>query len=359
MGEILCDAGQDVKGCEHLLKISVIIPCYNPDETLLEKCVRSILMQTYRDFEIIVVNDGSDDEFTNVFFKIHDMDTRICILNKDHAGVSAARNYGVTKACGEYIVFVDADDVITPYFFSESIEIAEREHADCVIGANYHTKNVLDKIEHGNPTVYSVFEAEQKDELKTYVALKKRWKVGEMGYIGKGPVSRLVRSDVAKITSFDENLAFCEDRVWNLELLKNCSKVCVANQIWYIYYINSVSVSNKYNRQIVSQVKEYLSVITSYVDLSNDIEYFYFVLTILEDLRFIYHCYLRHKKAFRSKNESKKARLEIYTGSPWIMINEDRFFKLASVKVKIKALLFKFHLLFTFYDVKQKMGGNI
>ena len=96
---------------EYKDKISVVVPIYNV-EKYLEKCIKSILNQTYNNLEIILVNDGSTDNCLNICKKFEKIDKRIFVINKENGGLSEARNYGIDKATGKYITFVDSDDYI-------------------------------------------------------------------------------------------------------------------------------------------------------------------------------------------------------------------------------------------------------
>ena len=94
-----------------MVKFSIIVPVYNV-EKYLEDCLDSILKQTYDDFEVIVVNDGSTDNSQKVIDNYAKRDNRIKAFKKKNGGVSDARNYGISKAKGEYFIFVDSDDTI-------------------------------------------------------------------------------------------------------------------------------------------------------------------------------------------------------------------------------------------------------
>lgn len=92
-------------------KISLIVPIYNIEECV-EECIESILNQTFKDFEVILVDDGSTDNSLNICRKYEKKDTRITVVNKKNGGLSDARNAGINKACGEYLCFIDGDDFI-------------------------------------------------------------------------------------------------------------------------------------------------------------------------------------------------------------------------------------------------------
>lgn len=101
--------------------VSIIVPVYNSDR-YLEECLNSILSQTYRNFELIVVNDGSLDNSLEVAECIANKDYRIKVFNKKNGGVSSARNFGMDRSMGDYIIFVDADDIVDNDFAELMIE---------------------------------------------------------------------------------------------------------------------------------------------------------------------------------------------------------------------------------------------
>jgi glycosyltransferase involved in cell wall biosynthesis len=103
--------------------ISIIIPVYN-SSAYLDKCIGSVLMQTYKNIEVILVNDGSADDSFEICQKYAENDHRIKLINKDNGGVSSARNAGIRASSGRYIAFVDSDDTISPDFCSKMLEAA-------------------------------------------------------------------------------------------------------------------------------------------------------------------------------------------------------------------------------------------
>lgn len=98
--------------------ISIIIPVYNT-EKYLKECLDSILKQTYRDIEIILVNDGSTDHSLKICYEYQNKDTRIRVFDKKNTGVSSTRNFGLKEAKGEYISFCDSDDIIVPQLYEK------------------------------------------------------------------------------------------------------------------------------------------------------------------------------------------------------------------------------------------------
>lgn len=112
--------------------ISVIIPVYNV-EKYLEKCVSSVLYNTYHDLEVICVNDGSPDNCLEILKRMQAKDDRIVIINQVNQGVQMARNNGIKAANGEYIAFIDSDDYIHPQYFETLLNCMEKRNANVVI----------------------------------------------------------------------------------------------------------------------------------------------------------------------------------------------------------------------------------
>lgn len=94
-------------------KVSVIVPVYNV-EKLLQRCIDSILAQTFTDFELLLIDDGSKDKSGEICDEYAAKDSRIRVFHKQNGGVSTARNIGIDKAQGEWIYFVDSDDIVLP-----------------------------------------------------------------------------------------------------------------------------------------------------------------------------------------------------------------------------------------------------
>ena len=114
--------------------ISVIIPLYNK-ETLISKTIHSVLSQSYRDFEVIVINDGSSDKSVNVVEEFHS--EKIRIISQQNAGVSAARNRGIEEAQGKYVAFLDADDEWRPDYLENQMLLAHQFPECDVVAHSY------------------------------------------------------------------------------------------------------------------------------------------------------------------------------------------------------------------------------
>ncbi|MEQ8197960.1 MAG: glycosyltransferase [Clostridiaceae bacterium] len=113
-------------------RISIIVPCFN-SEKYLEKCMDSIVSQTFRDIEIIAVNDGSRDRSLEILKKYEDQDERVRIIDKSNEGVSAARNTALKKARGQCVMFVDSDDWVDKDTCEKAVTVMEDHNADVVM----------------------------------------------------------------------------------------------------------------------------------------------------------------------------------------------------------------------------------
>lgn len=135
--------------------ISIIVPVYNVEQYLC-KCIDSILMQTFKHLQIILVDDGSEDLSGKICDKYEQKDKRIKVIHKQNGGLSDARNCGLDNASGEYVIFVDSDDYIEKDACAKLIEIASKYKVDIVTGEarviqnhkkmtlkNYDTKEIV------------------------------------------------------------------------------------------------------------------------------------------------------------------------------------------------------------------------
>ena len=122
---------------------SIIIPLYNKEQSIAST-LQTVLKQTYQDFEIVIVNDGSTDHSVEEVTKV--LDSRIRLIHQSNAGVSAARNRGIEEAKGEYIAFLDADDVWKPDYLKTQYELTLKYPGCSVFTCNYEFKDTQEKV---------------------------------------------------------------------------------------------------------------------------------------------------------------------------------------------------------------------
>lgn len=225
--------------------VSVIIPVYNAEKTLYD-CLKSIMMQTYKNIEIIVINDGSSDNSKLYIEKLIGVDNRIVLIDKENGGVSSARNKGLDYSKGKYIIFVDCDDKIDINFIKESVDLVKKENSELVIsGYNMiycNNKNTIDEIEilpNCCGTNTQQFLLNNYSKLINNKILISCW--------GKLFLRKYIDN-----LRFDEDITIGEDMLFVFNYLRKVKNISVLNKIGYKYYINaSFSITKNYyhNRQ--------------------------------------------------------------------------------------------------------------
>lgn len=201
--------------------ISVIVPVYNAESTLI-RCVDSILAQTYKNFELILVNDGSQDRSAEIIDNYASEDSRVIAIHKTNGGVSSARNRGLDMAKGEYIAFADSDDEVRPNWLKIFIEsIGDSDIAVQSIDFVGNAKQVRTI-----GTKYGIGNEEITTLLITHDIL---------GFL----FCKLFRKEIINSNKirFNENLKFREDDVFVLEYLEKISRWVSKDSSNYIYYI--------------------------------------------------------------------------------------------------------------------------
>lgn len=215
--------------------ISIIIPVYNVDN-YLSTCIDSVLYQTFDNWELILVNDGSPDNSGTICDQYSSKDKRIRTFHKSNGGVSSARNLGINKAQGEWLYFIDSDDFIEKETLSVLVERLHKNSADLIVHGlvnDYVDKRILKpytdkKID--NRSIQSLIEFTDK------------------GGLLRGPVCKLyLRYIVDKYKiRFDESFSYGEDTKFTFEYLKNCNSIIFINEMFYHYcFRENESLSKK------------------------------------------------------------------------------------------------------------------
>lgn len=208
--------------------VSIIVPIYN-SEQYLPQCLDSILSQTYTDFELLLVDDGSKDQSGSICDEYAMKDPRIRVFHKENGGVSAARNLALQEARGKYICFCDSDDEMRDCYLQTLLSIEEKTGADMVVGSvctfvekvKRHIPNILEDKKYGN------------DELGLLLCDLRR-----KGMLGV-PWNKLFRKEIIKDhhITFDINTCLYEDEIFILEYLQYVNKVVSTKIVIYNYIL--------------------------------------------------------------------------------------------------------------------------
>ena len=213
--------------------ISIIVPVYNV-ENYLEECLDSIKNQTYTDIEVILVNDGSTDNSQVICERYCQQDPRFHLINQSNQGQSVARNNGVAASRGEFITFVDSDDVIKSdmlqqlmRYMDTGIDIVECDRTEAIQCLNEEKKDIHVKELDSNEALYECFNHG----------------------VSWSPVAKLYRREIVEKVPFLENLIY-EDFYTGIVSLKYIHKMRKINYIGYYYrYHTSSTMNQKYSEK--------------------------------------------------------------------------------------------------------------
>lgn len=222
--------------------ISVIVPVYNV-EKYLEKCVDSIVNQTYKNLEIILVDDGATDNSGKICDELVELDNRIKVYHKKNGGLSDARNYGVERATGDYIGFVDSDDYIDAEMYEKLYEAIKKENVDvaeCNLKIVYPEKTDL----FTDQKYYQI--CNKQEYLEEYLKIEK--------IFGSACV-RLTKVDIAKKLKFPVGKLY-EDTYYAYDLIGIVDKYVIVDNPYYNYLMRENSITNaKFNPRIFDLIE--------------------------------------------------------------------------------------------------------
>lgn len=217
------------------MKLSVIVPIYNT-EKYIDKCINSILTQKFRDFELLLVNDGSTDASDKICSKYAKNDKRIKLLFQNNRGVSSARKLGLKVASGEYISFIDSDDWIDSSFYSEAIRYLD---------GNRDTDIFVINMRHEGVNNFFKIEQIQK-KCKKYNRLEAISEMLSRKNFAWNLCDKVYRYNSIKKNFFSDQLVVGEDLYVNWGIFSNIKYVYQDPKIIYHYRMRNDSVTHKY-----------------------------------------------------------------------------------------------------------------
>ena len=255
---------QKVKMMNETIKISIVMPVYNTPEKILREPVHSVLNQTYNTIELIIVDDGSKPECRGICDEIKKTDTRIVVLHQTNSGVSSARNNGTKAATGDYVMYMDSDDILGSLALEEGVAVIQNTNADFAFAAIQHIRDFKDfkGTTGGAVKNYILYEKGQIDEVRHSFLTQRNPhynKIMGTGFVNRGPCARLVKNKIAKSVTFNENLKIGEDVEWNMRVLSACTSVVFVPSIWYGYLIYGSSSLRKYYGNRAQLLETYLN----------------------------------------------------------------------------------------------------
>ncbi len=228
-------------------KISVIVPVYNV-ESYIGKCLDSIINQTYKNLEIILVDDGSTDNSPEICDKYAAGDERIIVIHKENDGVSSARNEGIRIATGDFIGFVDGDDFIESDMYETLVSMITSDDID-IATSGYCMEYPDGKVVFmKNEDEVPACPMDTKDFLR-YVFIRDKYR-NVAGYI----VTKLFRASVIKENDilFDENMVMTEDILFFSQILMLSKKIVYTEKHLYHYFQRETSAYHNFKLRIDS-----------------------------------------------------------------------------------------------------------
>lgn len=315
--------------------ISIIIPIYNAQETI-EKTVKSIFesFSDFADYEIILIDDGSSDNSKDICKCIENENNNVYLISKKNGGVSSARNVGIQKAHGKYIMFVDSDDLLGNYI---GRLIVDNINSDIDL-LTFDVKKIynyqMSEIEIDGKTL-------QLSYISQYDLINSLFSQGD-GFVWNKVYSKSI---IEKHNiRFDESLYICEDSVFNLNYYQYCNKILHINTTGYFYYQSEYSAYNNLNNS------RWYTVMDSYNMMERIIKHsFKDNICIFQ----FYKCYMCCEAVARNKvSDQKYQNISKFISDANSLLPKVMLSKSVSINKKIKLILLK---LFPKTAMKYKM----
>lgn len=226
-----------------MIKISIIVPVFNV-EKYLDRCITNIINQSYSNIEIIIINDGSTDNSLDICNKYKKIDNRIIVINQENQGLSAVRNKGIDIATGEYILFVDSDDILNVDLLKNIESLLNKEN-DVICFQH----SINDSME------YTYLDIEDKLKLSGEDFLELLYEKNKMFCVVWKYCYRKEFLDENKL-KFHEGIIY-EDEEWNTIMLCKAKSVIFRDFVGYNYFIRggSITTSNKNINSYLSKIK--------------------------------------------------------------------------------------------------------
>lgn len=222
--------------------LSIIVPVYKV-EPYIERCINSILCQSFHEFEVILVDDGSPDGCPALCDRYAKQDSRVKVIHQENGGVTNARKKGVSIACGKYITFVDGDDWVEKEMYGKAFECLNKSNVD-ILMMGYkedwkHGRSIRNAMRDG------IYQGKQKEKvLETYAIIPNVW-------------TKIFKREIidANLKEIDERVIIGEDILCSYSCILDADRIQVYNCCNYHYVKNGESATNTYNERYISNVK--------------------------------------------------------------------------------------------------------
>ena len=231
------------------MKISVIVPVYNTPEEYLRTCIMSLVRQEFEEYEVIIIDDGSEKITSDICDRLQDENEYVHVIHQKNQGVAYARNNGIRRALGEYILFIDADDWVLPGYFSDLYSYAKQNNADVVL-TNAKICFADKQLEgtFGDSMVLS--EVQRIELLKTICG--KRTQFDRIVGLD-APWGTLVSKELLNNIRFPIGVKRFEDLIFAIDIFSHAKKIAYYHENLYCYRMSNSSTCRSLCKDIVEQ----------------------------------------------------------------------------------------------------------
>lgn len=301
-------------------KISVIIPVYNTSD-FLDLCLESVIKQTYKNLEIILIDDGSTDGSERICDKWKNKDSRIIVKHLSNSGVSNARNIGLSIATGDYISMLDSDDYIEKDMYQKMVDVFENNNVDivmCNFYLKYPSSCIANKLNNSKKII-------DKNKFINFICGEKSYG----GYLWNKLYKRNIIYDEKHSVIFDSDVIIMEDLLFNCQLYPYISNVACLDDCFYYYRQRENSALNFHTLDKDKNSVLCLIKVINFLDLYN------FKISSYYKLRFLV-------ESFHIKTKDQKFYDEFlcYFRNKYFGLN--LYLLKGNLKLKIKSLIIMF-----------------
>lgn len=278
--------------------VSIIVPVYNV-ESYLQNCINSIMSQTYQNIEVLLIDDGSHDGSGAICDAAASKDSRITVIHKINSGVSDTRNIGIDRSQGNYICFVDSDDIIAEYYVETLLNAIKKSDSEIIIG----------EIENfsGNKYMFSRCREVSLQIITKYDALKCLIGREHIKYVI--PCNRMIKKELLRNHRFLTNI-INEDEEFMYQLYYDCEKIAVIDTVIYGYRKRDGSIMNSnFSEKRLDYLKVSRNRISFFEEKKEDEIRDFMIFAHMFNLLTIYP---RVKIDLNKKEEAKKLKKEFY-----------------------------------------------
>ncbi len=270
--------------------VSVIVPVYNT-ASYLEECIQSLICQTYKHLQIILIDDGSTDNSSELCDKLAQENGNIKVIHKENQGLGMARNSGLEVALGEFVCFLDSDDTLELDTVEECVKQLTHKHADaCYYGRKTQGQDGVYRANLDIPTQL-VFEGRQicQEYIKTYFG--RLPSEVQNNYIQQSACCAMYRRNIIEenqLRFVSERQYLSEDTFFNLDFCEKSSRILIIPKNFYNYRYNAGSLTKKHNPNKLNQLNGFVELLEEYSAR------FTMLSSIEKRVYFTFYIYLRH-----------------------------------------------------------------